>query len=501
MNKYVKYFKRIAALFIVVIMNVNAFATAAGNYDGTSIVTKAEFDTLMGMFNEKMDEYQTGLNAKIDQAVSKKKKKMSSVSTQNVTTGLDIVSNTSGLKFVKKDNNYFYMTNEPYTKDIMFNIAAGTYAKEAVYCQDCYDTLIFNGYKELGNANNLYYTLDSDGCVTGKYNGVKMIAERKYFFYSTTYAQNGLVWRGATQTLNTPTELYSASTAYVNGTTMTGFAYSRSSSSSGPGSPWTHKNDMQVRYQNKYSAASHSKSDYTSTNQNMWDTTSITFTLSNVLQQTVVSITGSKLTSHIDHWQLGSDNTIKTTTKEWGSKDLIKAASTSRSNYTTDKDLRATAGPACYRVSTLSPTISGYGLKFDYTAKAPTAIYYKEIYDAWGKKCAYAGGFPFLYNDLDGKVTVTLQINTAATIAFTTSQSTTFPAEGDSRLVEFEYQPSGSQFITTNKPVLLGSGTYKFRVPVFNKNVIYLNGDWATTENYLIVKQIGTAKIEFDQTV
>lgn len=178
---------------------------------------------------------------------------------------------------------------------------------------------------------------------------------------------------------------------------------------------------------------------------------------------------------------------------------MIAAAATSRSNYTATKEARATSGPGCYRVSVLDPVISGYGIKFKYTEKTPSEVYYQNIYNSWdNKKLSAGGGFPFLYHKNDGTVTVKLTLGTAATICFTTAQSTTFPASGSSNLVTFEYQPAGDQFIKTTNPVLLGGGTYTFKIPVLNAKPVFLCADWATTETYLYIKQQGKAKIAFN---
>ena len=69
MNKFIKLGKRILALFIVVLLNVNTYAAVGAN-DGSAFVTKAEFDALVNTFNDQMDIYQSGLNSKIDGAIA-----------------------------------------------------------------------------------------------------------------------------------------------------------------------------------------------------------------------------------------------------------------------------------------------------------------------------------------------------------------------------------------------------------------------------------------------
>ena len=69
MKKFINVYRRTIAMIAIVLMSINTYATTASN-DGSSFITKAEFDSLMNKFNENMDNYQSGLNAKIDNAIS-----------------------------------------------------------------------------------------------------------------------------------------------------------------------------------------------------------------------------------------------------------------------------------------------------------------------------------------------------------------------------------------------------------------------------------------------
>ena len=60
MKKFFKLGKRMLALFIVVLLNINSYAAVGAN-DGSAFVTKAEFDALINTFNEQMDTYQSGI--------------------------------------------------------------------------------------------------------------------------------------------------------------------------------------------------------------------------------------------------------------------------------------------------------------------------------------------------------------------------------------------------------------------------------------------------------
>ena len=94
------------ALFIVVLLNINSYAAVSAN-DGSAFVTKAEFDALVNTFNEQMDTYQSGLNAKIDGAISNYLAGLSSQSTLNLTDYLKAgyennVNNVSFYRFNDK---------------------------------------------------------------------------------------------------------------------------------------------------------------------------------------------------------------------------------------------------------------------------------------------------------------------------------------------------------------------------------------------------------------
>ena len=83
MKKFFKLGKRMMALFIVVLLNINSYAAVSAN-DGSAFVTKAEFDALVNTFNEQMDTYQSGLNSKIDGAIANYLAGLSGITTEKV---------------------------------------------------------------------------------------------------------------------------------------------------------------------------------------------------------------------------------------------------------------------------------------------------------------------------------------------------------------------------------------------------------------------------------
>ena len=69
MKRIYKMSKRLIAIFMLLLLCINTYANTS-SYDGTSFVTKSEFDSLVGLFNEQLNVYQSGLNTKIDDAIA-----------------------------------------------------------------------------------------------------------------------------------------------------------------------------------------------------------------------------------------------------------------------------------------------------------------------------------------------------------------------------------------------------------------------------------------------
>ena len=70
MRKSTKMVKKLACLFLVVLMSIESFAAVVGDSDGAAFVTKAEFETLKSNLSKQVDKYNDSLNSKIDGAIS-----------------------------------------------------------------------------------------------------------------------------------------------------------------------------------------------------------------------------------------------------------------------------------------------------------------------------------------------------------------------------------------------------------------------------------------------
>ena len=62
--------KKLACLFLVVLMSINSFAAVIGDNDGSSFITKVEFENLKEEFNKQIDRYNKSIDGKIDGAIA-----------------------------------------------------------------------------------------------------------------------------------------------------------------------------------------------------------------------------------------------------------------------------------------------------------------------------------------------------------------------------------------------------------------------------------------------
>lgn len=66
-----KIIRRISAIFIILASTFNALAVAVSDNDGSAFITKAEYDSLKNDFQTKIDSFNTSIDSKIDDAISR----------------------------------------------------------------------------------------------------------------------------------------------------------------------------------------------------------------------------------------------------------------------------------------------------------------------------------------------------------------------------------------------------------------------------------------------
>ena len=178
MKKFSKIGKRVFALFLVALMNINTYATTTSN-DGSSFITKAEFDTMMKKFNENMNQYQAGLNAKIDAAIAKYIGGLSGVSVIDISLpgylwmksyGSDVTSVELGIDTRKndavKDDNGMYRQGKLYTYYPKYYFSGSAtacvgFSEKAIYTRELYCNHIIYGKCEREQNGNLSTTTNT----------------------------------------------------------------------------------------------------------------------------------------------------------------------------------------------------------------------------------------------------------------------------------------------------------------------------------------------------
>ena len=68
--KYKKTIKILISLFAVISLSMTSFAAVVSDNDGSAFITKSEFDSLKNDFQSQLDSYNTGIDSKIDSAIS-----------------------------------------------------------------------------------------------------------------------------------------------------------------------------------------------------------------------------------------------------------------------------------------------------------------------------------------------------------------------------------------------------------------------------------------------
>ena len=471
-------------LIMVLIVQTFAFAAAVSDNDGSAFITKAEFDSLKNNFQSQLDKYNKNIDNKIEGAISSYLAGVKASKEFVTATGFTLEGSSKKIVFVGKTNNYNNMNNTLYSSDRIFEVFCGTYATTAYYIQDTYDTFAFEGSWTQGNTSNYLFALDSDSCALSSKKNCQMNAARIYIGYSTTHANNGMFWVSITQDLNTPTEITNQSSAYISSTTANGYGMRRLNLE-----PSIYPVLLNHRMY------SENGSPNGGIDQPLYRTNLETKSLTNVTQTCDVAITGSDGGTNL-HWPNGSSYNIKTISKEWGSKDLIKSNSTSRTNYTYTYKLRNSGGYAASEVpASFSPTIKGYGIAWNFANKTFSNIYYKNIYNSWKQKLAYAGGVPICTADKKGKIKFSLSSNANVTMALTTQQNTTFPSGSDARFRKFKSKRSTeTNYQQRTTPVDFTSGiTYDFEVELNAKETLFLTLNMASSSSTVTITQVGDA--------
>ena len=267
-----KFMKRIVALFMIALININTYAAVSGN-DGSAYITKAEFDAAVNAFNEQMDNYEASIVSKVDGAIANYLAGLSSERTipiilpgytwmksygddaKVVELGIDTTDVRDS-----KDGNDMYKQGKLYTyypkyyfKGVLTMCVA--YSEAAVYQQEVYVGHIIDGQAYRAEANdslsaagissrnadtavtedklisinpNIYYTTGGKDYVNKVYKALRVDDNENVMGTnppSTNWVYGGWLWT----LFSNPTSSYDLyannDSGVVSTTTFTGYQY------------------------------------------------------------------------------------------------------------------------------------------------------------------------------------------------------------------------------------------------------------------------------------
>ena len=488
----------------------NSIAAVVSDNDGSAFITKAEFDSLKNNFQSQIDQYNTSIDAKIDSAIAQYLSGIKVETTKDAETAFALDGVNNKIVFIGGKTNKNNMSNMLSTKDDITEVFCGTYARVSYYIQDVYDTFAFEAHyeKDVSDRNNWAFVLDDEGRVSTSKKDVYMYGARSYVCFTTYHALNGIIWTAIKQELDLPTELNTSNSAYISTTEAQGIGLARKNTSETNPDIYTQPTNWKLYSANTAVDGFPGVTPYANY-QNIWATPIESKPLTDIVKSTSVSITGEDVKPNF-HWPQGSVYKIKSINKEWGSKDLIKKATTSLVDYTyVYKNRSVSGGHSAVNLTTSAGTfpqifnaeVKGYGLEFAYDEKFIRDVYYNKTSRAWKEDLGYAGGVPICKTDKMGYVTITIQVDGEVEIAFQNEQNNNFPMPSDKRFKKFNMKVNGSSgdYQEKTASVVLTAGTYDFKVDLQANEKLFLTAAMGDIDGEVTFTQIGDAKVTSEQ--
>ena len=100
--------KKLACLFLVVLMSIESFAAAVSDNDGAAFITKAEFDGLRNEFQKQLNDYNFNINNKIEAAIAEY---LSAAKITNDYVLNNLYKELNGIKEIRWNSNASYRSN------------------------------------------------------------------------------------------------------------------------------------------------------------------------------------------------------------------------------------------------------------------------------------------------------------------------------------------------------------------------------------------------------
>ena len=177
MKKFSKIGKRVLAFFLVALMNINAYATTTSN-DGSAFVTKAEFDDMMKKFNDNMETYNAGLNAKIDDAISNYLAGMSTYATKTLDNYWKTIKESKSNIYWTSSTTYAYSPNKCQPKhDFVYEEMSRMSAFQGEFTTNAKNASMAIGKTQNSSKNVKYFVVDDAADIN------PVIRSRYKYFY------------------------------------------------------------------------------------------------------------------------------------------------------------------------------------------------------------------------------------------------------------------------------------------------------------------------------
>ena len=497
-------------LIFAFLLSINSFAAIVSDNDGSSFVTKAEFEAMKKSFAEQVENYNRSIGEKIDGAIAAYLAGIKLEKKEIVQTGFNLEGGTTNqVRFLGHTNNSWNFTNEIYGNDKIYITMIGTYqSSPSFYVYDMYDIWIFHGeYANTTDKSNTYFMLNADNTVNKIYWNVELNCNRNRIFYSTTNGWDGIIWSKCETQLEKPDALLNTNSAYVNVDNSKYYGYGlgrvdNSPSTPTPAAPYVNVLGRYIFQKNGGAITTGSDpskvlnpSWATYTNEEEKEPTDIS-------KQCNIQMTGKTINYGI-HFCFQPNYALRGSRQTWNNINNVDEVEENLVDYGVTDDIQYAGGYWKNVRNLVSATkeVKGKGLKVHEEKDSAgnstiftDNIYYSTLKEQWEQDIAYTGGFPVYKATATGKLTfkVELGIN-PIDINFTKSQNDSMPSTTDSGLVSFDYRNINSSAWTkeVKNASLEKDETYEFTIELEKNDVVYLNGDLA--ERTCSFTQIGDA--------
>ena len=508
--------KRIFSTVLISILVVaNTFAVAVSDNDGSAFITKSEYDSLKNNFQSQINQYNSTIDAKIDNSIASYLNGIKISAEKEVLTGFNIIGESeelndgtklSSVTFYGKSSAHSSAKNLPRRETVVTFAGCIGYSPVETYEMDTQNSLCIKGEIKDGNDDNIVLVND-DGYIDEYRENVVVKENRNLAVYAShgTLLWAGGIWKSVKIVPIEPTE-----------------AQCRSWNSPDPPVIENDSSYYQVYGVKKSgaSAGSYSWSDLRRMyySQNTLELMQYASGAPNITRlETLYTIKNfeDKVKTMSWNWPFGvaSDNKlyVKTKVKDSNGEETFKGHYTWESSKTYTKTIPFTisTGLGVYgfenrsigNIGTGNITIQGKAAKLKCEQKLPSEYKYYKMNNIWGRNETLTGGL-LLINPVNNNGTIELQVYSDSddtTLYFKNSKFTAKPADDDTKCLECEvFNETTQKWEKQYTPKLASKNVnYKIRVPYKSRNEVYVAATAGGQEDLfnVTITQVGKVKL------